>query len=262
VACLERADEGERFIGRLNQLLRRSDQRSNENIELLCALLGSPAGSKLARDGGGPLAAVWRFAKELYVLRAELRFRAFARTGVGLDRSAAETGKKENRYFRLLQMLKDTTSKSTVRSTLEAIVAGAHEAGFALPGLQPACKPRRHYGSGLAIPADLADGGTRARWIRAASAELPCGLTRAAAGWTACRTGKYKRIGTDRHVRPCSRAHVVGGRSQRWARSAVRAVWCMRRSYRCIAWLQPEGSCGKGPGCAVAAKARLPGRVQ
>ena len=73
MACLERADEGERFIGRLNQLLGRDDERSDENIELLCALLGSAAGSKLVLDGGDPLAAVWRFAKELYVLRAELR---------------------------------------------------------------------------------------------------------------------------------------------------------------------------------------------
>ena len=73
-ACLERADKGKGFIGgRLNQLLGREDERSGEDIELLCALLGSTAGSKLVRDGGDPLAAVWRFAKELYVLRAELR---------------------------------------------------------------------------------------------------------------------------------------------------------------------------------------------
>jgi hypothetical protein len=67
MACLERADGGKGFIGRLNQLLGRADQRSDEDIELLCALLGSPAGSKLVRDGGDPLAAVWRFAKKLYV---------------------------------------------------------------------------------------------------------------------------------------------------------------------------------------------------
>ena len=73
LACLERADKGEGFIGRLNQLLGREDERSDEIIELLCALLGSSPGSKLVRDGGDPLAAVWRFAKELYVLRAELR---------------------------------------------------------------------------------------------------------------------------------------------------------------------------------------------
>ena len=102
-----------------------------------------------------------------------------------MDRSAAETGKKERLYYGLLRVLKDTTSSSTIRSTLAAIVAGAREPGFALPGLQPACKPKKHHGSGPAMPADLADAGTCARWIRAASAdsELPCGLTRAAAGW-------------------------------------------------------------------------------
>ncbi len=73
LACLERADEGEGFIRRLNQLLGREDERSDEDIELLCALLGSPAGSALVRDGGDPLVTVWRFAKRLYVLRAELR---------------------------------------------------------------------------------------------------------------------------------------------------------------------------------------------
>ena len=103
-----------------------------------------------------------------------------------MDGSAAETGKKEKLYYGLLRVLKDTTSSSTSRSTLEAIVAGAREPGFALPGLQPACRPKKLHGSGPAIQADLADGGTLARWIRAASAdsELPCGLTRAAAGWS------------------------------------------------------------------------------
>jgi hypothetical protein len=73
MACLERDDKGKGFIGRLNQLLGREDECSDENMELLCTLLRSSAGSKLVRDGGDPLAAVWRFAKELYVLRAELR---------------------------------------------------------------------------------------------------------------------------------------------------------------------------------------------
>jgi hypothetical protein len=74
MACLERADKGKGLIGRLNQLLGPADQRSDEDIELLCALLCTSAGSKLVRDGGDPLAAVWRFAKQLYVLRAELRW--------------------------------------------------------------------------------------------------------------------------------------------------------------------------------------------
>ncbi len=101
-----------------------------------------------------------------------------------MGRSAAETGKEETRYYGLLKELKDTNSKTTARSTLQAIVAGGHEEGFALPGLKPAPKPKRPHGSGPAIPADLAEAGTRARWIRAASAELPCELTRAAAGWS------------------------------------------------------------------------------
>jgi acyl CoA:acetate/3-ketoacid CoA transferase alpha subunit len=133
---------------------------------------------------------------------------------VGLDRSAAETGKEQTLYYGLLRVLKDATSASTIRSesTLAAIVAGALVAGFALPGLQPACRPKKLHGSGPAIQADLADGGTLARWIRAASAELPCELTRAAAGWTACKMDMNKRIRLNKHVRPCSRAHVVGGR--------------------------------------------------
>ena len=88
---------------------------------------------------------------------------------------SAETGKEEVLYYGLLAVLKDRTDETRAQSTLAAIVAGAHEARFALPGLQPACKPRRHCGSGPAMLADLEGAGTRARWIRAASAELPCG---------------------------------------------------------------------------------------
>ena len=92
-----------------------------------------------------------------------------------MDRSAAETDEEETLYYGLLKVLKDTTSSTTARLTLEAIVAGAHEAGFTPPGLQPACRPRKHHGSGPAMPAGLEEAGTHARWIRAASAELPCG---------------------------------------------------------------------------------------
>ena len=122
-----------------------------------------------------------------------------------MDGSAAETGKKEKLYYGLLRVLKDTTSSSTSRSTLEAIVAGAREPGFALPGLQPACRPKKLQGSGPAIQADLADGGTLARWIRAASAELPCGLTRAAAGWNRGvldMRNRHDKIPINQPVRP------------------------------------------------------------
>ena len=101
-----------------------------------------------------------------------------------MGRSADETDEEETLYYGLLKKLKNTTDTTTARSTLQAIVAGGREPGFALPGLQPAPKPKRPHGSGPAIPADLAEAGTRARWIRAASAELPCELTRAAAGWS------------------------------------------------------------------------------
>jgi hypothetical protein len=129
-----------------------------------------------------------------------------------MGRSVDETDEEETLYYGLLKELKDTTGSSTIRSTLAAIVAGEREPGFAPPGLQPAPKPKKLHGSGPAIPADLADEGTLARWIRAASAELPCELTRAAAGWTACKMDMNKRIRLNKHVRPCSRAHVVGGR--------------------------------------------------
>jgi hypothetical protein len=129
-----------------------------------------------------------------------------------MDRSADETDEEETLYDGLLKVLKDTTGSTTARLTLEAIVAGAREPGFALPGLKPAPKPKKLHGSGPAIPTDLADGGTLVRWIRAASAELPCELTRAAAGWTACKMDMNMRIRLNKHVRPCSHAHVVGGR--------------------------------------------------
>ena len=91
-----------------------------------------------------------------------------------MGRSADETPEEETLYYGLLKKLKNTKSRTTARSTLQAIVLGAHEPGFAPPGLQLACKPKSFHGSGPAMPADLEGAGTRARWIRAASAELPC----------------------------------------------------------------------------------------
>ena len=72
-ACLERAKEGSGFITRLSKLLASAELFDKEDHMLLCALLSSPAGSALVREGGDPLVTVCQFAERLYVLRAELR---------------------------------------------------------------------------------------------------------------------------------------------------------------------------------------------
>ncbi len=193
---------------------------------------------------------------------------AFARTGLGMGRSAAETGKELTFFYGLVKVLKDTTGRTTARSTLQAIVAGAHEPDFSLPGLKPACKPRKSHSSGPAIPADLVDAGTRARWIRAASAELPVGADACgrrvdlgpAGDATQSRqdTDYYACTPTHAHVLTIRRLLVSGGGS---ARSAVRpSCACAARivaSHRC----SPKDRVA-GPGSAVAAKAGLPGRVR
>ena len=126
-----------------------------------------------------------------------------------MDRSADETPEEETLYYGLLKKLKNTTDTTTARLTLQAIVAD-----FALPGLKPSCRPKephcrpkKHRGSGPAMPADLEAAGTRERWIRAASAdsELPCGLTRAAAGWSRGlldMRNRHDKIQITKHVRP------------------------------------------------------------
>ena len=74
LACLERAVEGSGFIARLSQLLASEELPFDKKDHMfICALLGSPAGSALVREGGDPLVTVCQFAERLYVLRAELR---------------------------------------------------------------------------------------------------------------------------------------------------------------------------------------------
>ena len=75
-ACLARADEGTGFLARLRQLLASPELLFDTDSDhtFICALLSSASGAVLVRNGGAPLAAVWRFAERLYVRRAELRF--------------------------------------------------------------------------------------------------------------------------------------------------------------------------------------------